>query len=63
MKKNSQQKRCDHGWCYEHTVFGDNHDRTIVRRFCPTCGLHEVGIVKDWRTERKGEFDHAPEDG
>lgn len=54
--------KCNHQWCYEHSVYAGPRGSTLVRRFCSKCGTERVGRVSHWREPLPDEFDESAVD-
>lgn len=43
-KSTTKQKRCDHDWRYDHSIYslGENREGVAIHRQCGVCGIHEI---------------------
>lgn len=49
-------------WNVVHAVFrSEGRGPYLVRRWCPMCGVEQVGVVTTWRKPKRGEFDRMAE--
>lgn len=50
-------KKCNHYWNVVHAVYAGPRGGTCIRRYCPVCGIEQVGMVTKWREPRPNEFE------